>query len=110
MSEDAVGPDNAATECFLLRPASYKSCRQSGPPLESSRDRLSIYGGNADLGYIARLALLGLGLYMFLCPNNSTIMGGVPQERLGMPEAIASLRRKNSLAHAIISLLGQFLA
>jgi EmrB/QacA subfamily drug resistance transporter len=61
------------------------------------------------LGYIARVALLGLGMGIFLTPNNSAIMGGVPQERLGIASALLSLCRV--LGHMVgIPLLGGLFA
>ena len=61
------------------------------------------------LGYIARLALFGLGFGIFLSPNNSAIMGGVPQERLGIASALLSLCRV--LGHMVgIPLLGGLFA
>ncbi|TAG91091.1 MAG: DHA2 family efflux MFS transporter permease subunit [Oscillatoriales cyanobacterium] len=61
------------------------------------------------LGYIARVALLGLGFGIFLSPNNSAIMGGVPQERFGIASALLSLCRV--LGHMIgIPLLGGLFA
>lgn len=48
--------------------------------------------GAGRLGYIARVALFGLGFGIFLSPNNSAIMGAVPQERLGIASALSSLR------------------
>ena len=42
----------------------------------------------------ARLSLIGLGMALFQSPNNSTIMGAVPVQRLGMASAaIVTARR-----------------
>ena len=42
----------------------------------------------------ARLSLIGLGMALFQSPNNSTIMGSVPVQRLGMASAaIVTARR-----------------
>lgn len=45
------------------------------------------------LGYTLRIALLGLGVGIFLSPNNSAIMGSAPQEHLGSASGLASLMR-----------------
>jgi EmrB/QacA subfamily drug resistance transporter len=49
---------------------------------------------NTDtVGYIARAALIGLGMGIFQSPNNSAIMGAVPRERLGVASGLMSLSR-----------------
>lgn len=45
------------------------------------------------LGYAVRIAPCGLGVGMFLSPNNSAVMGAVPQERLGIASGLLSLSR-----------------
>ncbi len=45
------------------------------------------------VGYIARAALIGLGMGIFQSPNNSAIMGAVPRERLGVASGLMSLSR-----------------
>jgi MFS family permease len=46
-----------------------------------------------ELGYIVRVAPFGIGLGMFQSPNNSAILGSVPQERLGIASGLMSLSR-----------------
>ncbi|MBI4774678.1 MAG: MFS transporter [Deltaproteobacteria bacterium] len=49
--------------------------------------------GVAPLGYILRLTPLGLGLGMFLSPNNSAILGEAPREHIGIASGLLSLSR-----------------
>ena len=49
--------------------------------------------GTSTSGYIARVALIGLGMGIFQSPNNSAIMGAVPRERLGVASGLMSLSR-----------------
>jgi EmrB/QacA subfamily drug resistance transporter len=44
-------------------------------------------------GYILRVIPLGLGLGLFLSPNNSAIMGAVSRERLGVASGLMALTR-----------------
>ncbi len=44
-------------------------------------------------GYIFHLLPLGLGLGLFLAPNNSAVMGGAPQEHLGVASGLLALSR-----------------
>ncbi len=44
-------------------------------------------------GYIARYALVGLGIGVFNAPNNSAIMGAAPRERLGIASGLLALAR-----------------
>lgn len=44
-------------------------------------------------GYIFHLLPLGLGLGLFLAPNNSAIMGGAPREHLGVASGLLALSR-----------------
>lgn len=46
-----------------------------------------------DLGYILRIAPFGVGLGMFQSPNNSAVLGKVPQTRLGIASGLLSLSR-----------------
>jgi EmrB/QacA subfamily drug resistance transporter len=46
-----------------------------------------------ELGYVSRYCLYGLGLGLFQSPNNSTVMGTVPRERLGIASGLLSLSR-----------------
>ncbi len=45
------------------------------------------------LGYILRIAPLGIGVGMFNSPNNSAIMGAAPRERLGVASGLMALSR-----------------
>lgn len=57
---------------------------------------LSISTLNAEtdvIGYLLRMAPLGLGLGLFQSPNNSAIMGEAPPERLGVASGLLSLTR-----------------
>jgi MFS family permease len=57
---------------------------------------LSISTLNSDvgvLGYLLRLCPLGIGLGLFLSPNNSAIMGAAPRERLWVASGLLSLTR-----------------
>ncbi|MCP4753709.1 MAG: MFS transporter [Proteobacteria bacterium] len=45
------------------------------------------------LGYILRLLPLGLGMGIFQSPNNSSIMGSVPKEHLGIASGMISVSR-----------------
>ena len=45
------------------------------------------------LGYILRMAPLGIGLGIFQSPNNSAIMGAVPRNRLGVASGLLALSR-----------------
>ena len=47
----------------------------------------------STLGYIIRSLPLGLGMGIFQSPNNSTIMGNVPTNRLGMGGSLLSVVR-----------------
>jgi EmrB/QacA subfamily drug resistance transporter len=46
-----------------------------------------------ESGYIWRYLILGLGLGLFRSPNDSTVMGAVPRERLGIGSGLLSLSR-----------------
>jgi EmrB/QacA subfamily drug resistance transporter len=45
------------------------------------------------LGYIVRVFPLGLGMGIFQTPNNSSIMGSVPKEHLGIASGMISVSR-----------------
>ncbi|MGD1699114.1 MFS transporter [Dapis sp. BLCC M229] len=45
------------------------------------------------LGYIMRVVPFGLGVGIFISPNNSAVMGAVPQENLGIGSGLLSLSR-----------------
>ena len=56
-------------------------------------------------GYIARMIPLGVGMGIFISPNNTAIMSNVSQERLGVASALLSLCRV--LGHIVgVPLLG----
>jgi len=46
-----------------------------------------------SLGYILRVIPLGIGMGIFVSPNNTTIMNNVAQSRLGVASALLSLSR-----------------
>ncbi|WP_334910112.1 MFS transporter [Nostoc sp.] len=46
-----------------------------------------------ELGYVSRYFIYGIGLGLFQSPNNSTVMGAVPRERLGIASGLLSLSR-----------------
>ncbi|MDZ8065494.1 MAG: DHA2 family efflux MFS transporter permease subunit [Nostoc sp. DedQUE08] len=46
-----------------------------------------------ELGYVSRYFIYGIGLGLFQSPNNSTVMGSVPRERLGIASGLLSLSR-----------------
>ena len=46
-----------------------------------------------DLGYIARIAPFGIGLGIFQAPNNSTIMGKAPPDKIGVVSGLLALSR-----------------
>ena len=57
---------------------------------------LSIAGLKVEttaVGYILHLLPLGLGLGLFLAPNNSAVMGGAPKEHLGVASGLLALSR-----------------
>jgi MFS family permease len=45
------------------------------------------------LGYVGRIACLGLGMGTFQAPNNSAIMGAVPRDKVGIASGLLSLTR-----------------
>ncbi len=46
-----------------------------------------------ELDYISHYFLYGIGLGFFQSPNNSTVMGAVPRDRLGIASGLLSLSR-----------------
>ncbi|MBF0525192.1 MAG: MFS transporter [Deltaproteobacteria bacterium] len=46
-----------------------------------------------ELGYVLRLAPIGLGMGIFQSPNNSAIMGAAPPGQLGIASGLVSLSR-----------------
>lgn len=53
----------------------------------------TLHTGISVLGYILRMAPLGIGIGIFMSPNNSAIMGAVPQHRLGVASGLLALSR-----------------
>ena len=47
----------------------------------------------STLGYLLRMCPLGIGFGLFISPNNSTVMGAAPPERLGVASGLMSLTR-----------------
>ena len=45
------------------------------------------------IGYVLRVATLGLGMGLFQSPNNSAVMGSVPRERLGVVSGVNVIAR-----------------
>jgi MFS family permease len=45
------------------------------------------------LGYVARFALVGMGIGFFQSPNNSAIMGHAPRDRLGVASGLLAVSR-----------------
>ncbi len=45
------------------------------------------------IGYVLRVATLGLGMGLFQSPNNSAVMGSVPRERLGVVSGVNVIGR-----------------
>lgn len=46
-----------------------------------------------ELDYVSRYFCYGIGLGLFQSPNNSTVMGSVPRDRLGIASGLLSLSR-----------------
>ncbi|WP_319420311.1 MFS transporter [Pleurocapsa sp. FMAR1] len=46
-----------------------------------------------DWGYIARVAPFGIGIGLFQSPNNSTILGEAPQDKIGVVSGLLALSR-----------------
>jgi EmrB/QacA subfamily drug resistance transporter len=61
----------------------------------------------APLGYVLRVAPLGLGLGLFHSPNNSAIMGAAPRESLGVAGGMVALARTLGNASGL-PLMGAF--
>ena len=61
------------------------------------------------IGFILRLAPIGIGMGIFQSPNNSAIMGAVPKERLGIASGLLSITRTLGQTTGI-ALLGAFWA
>jgi EmrB/QacA subfamily drug resistance transporter len=61
------------------------------------------------LGYIVRIVPYGLGMGMFISPNNSFVMGALPQEHRGIASGLLSLSRTLGLMTGI-ALMGTLFA
>lgn len=53
----------------------------------------TLYEEVSVIGYLLRLAPLGIGMGMFQSPNNSAIMGAAPREKLGVASGLLALVR-----------------
>jgi EmrB/QacA subfamily drug resistance transporter len=70
---------------------------------------IGLTGETSTLSYILRLAPIGIGMGVFQSPNNSSIMGSVPRERLGIASGLLSITR--TLGQTVgIATLGAFWA
>ena len=49
--------------------------------------------GTSQAGFILHMVPVGIGMGLFMSPNNSAIMGAVPKERLGITSGLANLTR-----------------
>ncbi|KAA3643389.1 MAG: MFS transporter [Chloroflexi bacterium] len=63
----------------------------------------------SEIGYLLRMAPIGIGMGIFQSPNNSAIMGAVPNERLGIASGLLSITRTLGQTTGI-ALLGAFWA
>ncbi len=53
----------------------------------------TLHTGVTPLGIVARLVPFGIGFGLFQAPNNSSIMGSAPRERLGVASGLIGLSR-----------------
>jgi MFS family permease len=53
----------------------------------------TLQADTSTLGYILRIAPLGIGVGMFNSPNNSAIMGAVSRKRLGIASGFIAMTR-----------------
>ena len=53
----------------------------------------TLHAGVSGLGYILRIAPLGIGMGLFQAPNNSAVMGHAPKNRLGVASGLLNLSR-----------------
>jgi MFS family permease len=49
--------------------------------------------GTDQVGFILHMMPIGIGMGLFMSPNNSAIMGAVPRERLGITSGLLTLTR-----------------
>jgi len=60
---------------------------------------LNINSGTSDI--LLRLVILGMGLGMFSSPNNSAVMGSVPQQNLSTASAMIATTRQIGMSCGI---------
>jgi MFS family permease len=53
----------------------------------------TLHAGVSGLGYILRIAPIGIGMGLFQAPNNSAIMERAPRNRLGVASGLLGLSR-----------------
>ena len=53
----------------------------------------TLHAGVSALGYILRIAPIGIGMGLFQAPNNSAVMGRAPKNRLGVASGLLNLSR-----------------
>lgn len=53
----------------------------------------TLHAGVSGLGYLLRVAPIGIGMGLFQAPNNSAVMGRAPRNRLGVASGLLSLSR-----------------
>ncbi len=53
----------------------------------------TLHAGVSGLGYIMRIAPIGIGMGIFQAPNNSAVMGRAPKNRLGVASGLLNLSR-----------------
>ncbi|MHB9099272.1 MAG: MFS transporter, partial [Syntrophales bacterium] len=53
----------------------------------------TLHAGVSELGYLLRIAPIGIGMGLFQAPNNSAVMGRAPKNRLGVASGLLNLSR-----------------
>jgi len=53
----------------------------------------TLHAGVSGLGYLLRIAPIGIGMGLFQAPNNSAVMGRAPKNRLGVASGLLNLSR-----------------
>lgn len=69
----------------------------------------TLHAGVSLMGYLLRVAPLGLGMGLFQSPNNSAIMGAAPRHRLGVASGLVALSRTLGNTSGV-PLMGAFFA
>jgi len=59
-------------------------------------------------GVLIRMSVLGLGMGLFMSPNNSSVMGSLPRHKLGLANGMNSLIRNVGLVTGTAILVGIF--